>query len=141
MDLFKEKVVTSYNKTLGKGVNYFTKKLLKFSKQTGSTFEKSLFSIGREMVRPKTGGKRKKNGKLIPVQVTAKSRRQYKHWGRVVGNFGRRPKDQQAREQMVVSDDSENVYHTLPKQKKTKNQQVHSLKTAVEANRPAAKKH
>ena len=35
IDLFKEKVVISYNKTLGKGVNhYFTKKLLKFSKQT-----------------------------------------------------------------------------------------------------------
>ena len=141
MDLFKEKVVTSYNKTLGKGVNYFTKKLLKFSKQTGSTFEKSLFSIGKEIVRPKTGGKRKKNGKLIPVQVTAKSRRQYKHRGRVVGNFGRRPKDQQARVRMVVSDDHENVYHTLPKQKKNKKSGSSLTETAVEANRPEAKKH
>ena len=141
MDLFKQKVVTSYSKTLGKGVNYFTKKLLKFSKQTGSTFEKSLFSIGKEISKPKTGGKRKKNGKLIPVQVTAKSRRQYKHRGRVVGNFGRRPKDQEKRTQLVISEDNENVYHTLPKQKKTKNQQIHSLKNAVESNRPGAKKH
>ena len=118
-----------------------TKKLLKFSKQTGSTLEKSLFSIGKEISKPKTGGKRKKNGKLIPVQVTAKSRRQYKHRGRVVGNFGRRPKDQEKRTQLVISEDNENVYHTLPKQKKTKNQQIHSLKNAVESNRPGAKKH
>ena len=100
MDLFKEKVVTSYNKTLGKGVDhYLTKKLLKFSKQTGSTFEIFLFSIGKEIVRPKTGGKRKKNDKLIPVQVTAKKQRHHKHRLRVVG------KDQNARMQMIVSED------------------------------------
>ena len=45
--------------------------------------------------------------------------------------------------QMVVTDEDENFYHTLPKHKKIKkkNQQIHSLKSAVEANRPAAKKY
>ena len=73
MDMFKQKIITTYKKTLGKGVKYFTKKLQKFSKQTGTTLENSLFSIGREITKPKISGKKKKNGKLIPI------RRQYKH--------------------------------------------------------------
>ena len=113
--MFKQKIVTTYNKTLGKGVKYFTKKLQKFSKQSGTALEKSLFSIGKEISRPKTGGRKKKTGKLIPIQVSAKSHRQYKHRGRVVGNFGRRPNDQAQRVQMVIRDDSENVFYTLPK--------------------------
>ena len=76
-------------------------------------------------------GKKRKIGKLIPVQVTAKSRREYKHRGRVVGLPGRRHKDKEVRKQMVVGEQSEFVYHTLPKQKKD----------AVNQNRPGAKKH
>ena len=79
------------------------------------------------MVRAKTGGKRKRNGKLIPVQVTAKSRRQYKHRGRVVGNFGRRAKDKKTRMQMVVTGEHENFYHTFPKHKKIKKKSANSL--------------
>ena len=142
MDALKAKVVSSYDKTLGKGVKYFTKKLLKFSKQNNTSLEKSLFSVGKELSRSKTcGKKKKKNSKLIPVQVTAKSRREYKHRGRVVGNIGRRTKDQEQRLQMVVTDEVDNVYHTLPKQKKIKNKQLHSLKEAVDSNRPGSKKH
>ena len=95
---------------LKKGVKYFTNSL-----------EKSLLSIGKEMNKPRGSGKRKKIGKLIPVQVTAKSRREYKHRGRVVGTAGRRLKDQEERRQLVVSENEENVYHTLPKQNKKKN--------------------
>ena len=142
IDFFKEKVCHAYqSSSLKKGVKFFTKKLRKFTKQTDNSLEKSLFSIGKEMTKPRGGGKRKKIGKLIPVQVTAKSRGEYKHRGRVVGTAGRRVKDQEERRQLVVSEKEENVYHTLPKQKKTKNKQVHSLKQAVESNRPGAKKH
>ena len=141
MDSFKSKIVSSYQATLKKGVKYFTKKLQKLSKQNKSSLEQSLFNIGKEMSNPKSRGKRKKIGKLIPVQVTAKSRREYKHRGRVVGTLGRRPKDQEKRVQMVVREEEDNVYHTLPKQKKVNNKQVHSLNNAVELNRPGAKKH
>ena len=75
------------------------------------------------------------------MQVTAKSRREYKHRGRVVGTAGLRIKYQEERRYLVVSEREENVYHTLPKQKRTKNKQAHSLKQAVESNRPGAKKH
>ena len=139
MDNFKAKVVTSYQNILKKGVKYFTKKLQKFSKQNEKTLEKSLFSIGKEISKQKAGGRKRKTGKLIPIQVSAKSRRDYKHRGRVVGTSGRRPNDQNRRVQMVVRDEEENVYHSLPKQKKGKNKQVHSLKQSVDMNQPAAK--
>ena len=42
---------------------------------------------------------------------------------------------------MVVCEHSEFVYHTLPKQKKTKNKQSHSLKDAVAQNRPGARRN
>ena len=141
MNHFKDIVVKSYKNTLKKGVKYFTKKLNKFSKQKETTLEKSLFSIGKELNKPKTGGKKRKTGKLIPIQVAAKSRRQYKHRGRRLGVPGRRPKDQENRVQMVVREEDESVYHSLPKQKKTKPKPAHSLKLSVEENHPAAKKH
>ena len=81
-------------------------------------------------------GERKKIGK-----VTAESRRLYKHRGRGSANQGRRHRDQEARVQIVITETYENVYHSLPKQKKSKNKQTHSLKDSVSSNRPAAKKH
>ena len=111
------------------------------AKQTNTSLEKSLFDIGKELNKSGNKLKKKKIGKLIPVQVTAKSSREYKHRGRVVGVAGRRHKDQKSRKQLVVNDNSENVYHTLPKQKTTRNKQSHSLKDAVDNNRPGAKKH
>ena len=42
--------------------------------------------------------------------------------------------------QMVVSDDYETVYHTLPKQKNKKSSNSLTENT-VKSNRPAAKKH
>ena len=97
--------------------------------------------IGKELNNPKTGGKKRKIGKLIPIQVTAKSRRQYKHRGRTLGVSGRRPKDQNNRVQMVVGEDGENVFHSLPKQKNSKQKPKHSLTHSVETNIPSAKKH
>ena len=52
--------VSSDKTTFKKGVRYFTKKLQKFSKQNENSLEKSLFSIGKEMNKAKTSGKRKK---------------------------------------------------------------------------------
>ena len=111
------------------------------AKQTNTSMEKSLFDIGKEVNNSKKTGRKKKIGKLIPVQVTAKMRREYKHRGRVLGVAGRRHKDQESRKQMVVTDHSEDVYHTLPKQKKGRNKQSHSLREAVDDNRPGSKKH
>ena len=42
---------------------------------------------------------------------------------------------------MKVNNEDDNVYHTLPRQKTTKNKEIHSLKQSVDKNKPAAKKH
>ena len=85
MDGLKEKILTTYEKKLKKVVKYFTKKLEKLSKQNILSLEKSLFNIEKGVNKPQKSGIKKKIGKLIPVQVTAKSLREYKHRGRVVG--------------------------------------------------------
>ena len=40
---------------------------------------------------------------------------------------------------MKVNNEDDNVYHTLPRQKTTKNKEIHSLKHSVDKNKPAAK--
>ena len=138
----KSKVVLSVgDKGVRKGVKYFTKNLLKAAKGSTENFEKSLFSLGREINNPKSRGRERKTGKLIPIQVTAKSRRAYKHRGRTVGLLGRRPKDQNKRSQLVVTEAGDNVYHSLPKQKKLRKKKVHCFQASVDLNKPAAKKH
>ena len=141
LDGFKNKVKLSYSKDLKKGVKNLTKHLIKITKGNFNTLKQAMFNIGKDVSNNKSAGKKRKKGKLIPIQVTAKSRRQYKHRGRTVGQLGRRPKDQEKRMQMLVSDEGDNVYHSLPKQKKSKNKAIHSLKHSVENNKPAAKKH
>ena len=66
LESFKAKVMGAYQKSsLKKGVKYFTKQLRKFTKQNDNSLEKSLFSIGKEINKPKSGGKRKKLGDLF----------------------------------------------------------------------------
>ena len=42
---------------------------------------------------------------------------------------------------MVVEEDDEGVYHSLPRQKKTKRKPKYSMNDDVTKNRPSAKKH
>ena len=59
----------------------------------------------------------------------------------MVGLLGRRPKDQEQRTQLLVGRNEDNVYHTLPNQKKSKWKEIQSLKHSVQINKPAFKKH
>ena len=52
-----------------------------------------------------------------------------------------KPKDQDEKAQLVVTEDGDNVLHSLPKQKKAKLKPKHSLNYSVERNIPSAKKH
>ena len=67
--------------------------------------------------------------------------RGYKHRGRSANRSGRRVKDQPSRSIMVVEEDDEGVYHSLPRQKKTKRKPKYSMNDDVTKNRPSAKKH
>ena len=61
--------------------------------------------------------------------------------GRAVAPLGRKRVDQRKRKQLVVNEDDESVWHTLPNQKKKRQKHPHNLNAAVLANRAAEKKH
>ena len=130
----------SQDKDYIKSIKAFTKSLNKTSSSRKPIFKRSLFTFAKEQSAP--NGRRGKNGKLIPVQSTAKARRLFKHRGRVPAPSGRRHDDQNKRKQMVVTDETENVWYSLPSQKKRRTaHHPHSLAAAVSANRAAEKKH
>ena len=55
--------------------------------------------------------------------------------------MGRRRKDLGKRKQLNIEDEGESVWYALPKQKRKKIGQAHSLALAVEQNKAGAKKH
>ena len=88
-------------------------------------------------------GKKRKIGRNINVQPTAMARRIFRSRGKGAARTGRRIQDQESGKRQIVLDenDDENVYFSLPKQKKRKTRQKHSLKNSVDENRPNPKKH
>ena len=71
----------------------------------------------------------------------AKARRVRKNAVRTLALMGRRRKDGEKRNQLNIEEDSESVWHSLPKQKKRKPARIHSLSADVESNRAGSKKH
>ena len=88
-------------------------------------------------------GKKKKIGRNINVQPTAIAPRRFWSKGKGAARTGRRLEDQEPGKRQIVLDknDDENVFFSLPKQKKRRKQQKHSLKDSVNENRPNPKKH
>ena len=102
-----------------------------------------MFSLGQEQSAPEKSGKKRKTSFLIPIQVSAKSRRLHKASGNGPSTAGRRPNDHpQSKSQLNIEDDEDGiVYHALPKQKQQKRKPEHSLSTSVSLNKPNPKKH
>ena len=112
---------------------------------TGTTqaLEKIHYSVGKETSSVVGKGKKRKIGRNINVQPTALARRTFPSKGKSAARHGRRLKDQEpGKRQLVINEnDEEELYFSLPKQKKRKTQQKHSLKESVDQNRPNPKKH
>ena len=70
------------------------------------------------------------------------ARRIFRSRGKGAARTGRRiqDQDQESGKRQIDENDDENVYFSLPKQKKRKTRQTHSLKR-VDENRPNPKKH
>ena len=96
-----------------------------------------LHGIGNEVAAPKKNGKKMKKGKLIPVQTTAKGRRDNPHSGRGPSTKGRRVKDLPK----SVKVTERGTLRSLPKQKTKPLKQKHSLVEAVRSNKSSAKNH
>ena len=85
----------------------------------------------------------RKIGRNINVQPTAIARRRFRSKGKAAARTGKRLEDQEPGKRQIVLDenDDENVFFSLPKQKKRRKQQKHSLKDPVNENQPNPKKH
>ena len=92
------------------------------------------------MTAPLSLGKKKKLG-LIPVQVTARSRRKFKLRGSRSAIMGAPTKSQAVKRQLESNEDEEIVRHKLPALKKKKTKQHHSLQNDVSLSRRSSKKH
>ena len=86
-------------------------------------------------------GKKKKNGSVIPVLAHSKSRRTYKHRGNRAVPAGRKFNDPKVRKQMVINDQTDNVYYALPISREKARRQEHNLQKDISLNRSSAKKH
>ena len=112
----------------------FKKKFKKAFKGKENTLVRKLHDFGID--------KKKNNSHLILVQTTAVARRVNDYKGRGRSTAGRRPKKSAQKTQMFLGENDEggSIFHSAPYSVR-KSVQPHSLKTAVAANRPNAKKH
>ena len=106
---------------------------------TNSAIQKALHIFAKDVVNIIKKG-RKKNSGSIPVQNTAKSRRQIKHRGSGPSQMGRPTKEQNLRVQLIVNEEEDLVAHSFPRSRKNP-KHPHSLAEAVANNRPGEKKH
>ena len=109
-----------------------------------TALQKSLAQFGKSVTQSSTVMKRKKLG-MIPVQVTAKSRRAFKIRGSRTAPSGRPRKGQSLSLQMNLDDDEEDsgiLRHKLPSKKKQKGSgNSHNLMASVSAGKGPSKKH
>ena len=122
-------------------IEVFSRQLEKLGKvKRDSALQKTLCSFGKSVTESLSQGKKKKLGR-IPVQVTARSRRTFRLRGSRMAIMGAPTKTQAVKRQLEVDDKDETLRHILPKLKKKKTKQKHSLKTDVEKNQRCSKKH
>ena len=122
------------NDGVKKSMKYFNKKIRSMLTGTTQALQRINYSIGQESSSVKGKGKKRKIGKNINVQPTALARRTFPSKGKQELEPGRR-------QVFLNENDEEDVYFSLPKTKKRKTQQKHSLKESVDNNRPNPKKH
>ena len=126
-----------------KSVRYFNKKIRKMLTGTTQALQKINYSLGQELSSVVGWGKKRKIGRNINVQPTALARQTFLSKGKNAAKHGRCLKEQESGKQQIVlnQDDEEEVYFSLPKRKRRKTQEKHSLKESVDQNRPNPKKH
>ena len=127
-----------------KALDYLEKNIDRLPCTVDAALQKSLTEFGKSVNLTSRGLKRKKSG-MIPVQVTAKSRRVYKLRGSRSAHTGRPRKEHKLAVQMNVDDDEEAggvLRHKLPyKKRKVGKGNVHDLMSAVSEGRGPSKKH
>ena len=99
------------------------------------------YGFGHELSAKQKSGKKKKNGKSIPVQATAISRRTYRHRGRSAAVSGRKPKPSNVTQFIITENDDGATYHSQPVPNKRPKRAGNNLAADVASNRPGVSRH
>ena len=129
--------ITGYEKAL----NVLEKHVGGMPFTNDAAIEKALCTFGQNETAAVSVRKRKKSS-LIPVQVTARSRRKYTLRGSRSAIQGAPRKETRLKQQLVIdSAEREVLYHKLPSGRKKKKNNPHNLMESVAANRGLERKH
>ena len=145
LSLLQEKISLRIEKDpagYSKALDILEKTIKRLPDSVDSALQKSLSQFGKSVTQSSSVLKRKKIG-LIPVQVTAKSRRVYKIRGSRSAVAGRPRLGLKLSVQMNVDDENEDdgvLRHKLPTKKRKKGD-IHDLMSSVGAGRGPSKKH
>ena len=123
-----------------KSLSIFEKHLDRMPKMNDTTLQKALCTFGQESFAPVRMSKQKK-ARMIPIQVTARSRRKYTMRGSRVAQGGAPRKENGLTRQLVVGEEEDVVYYKLPGAKKKQKKNKHDIMDAVDNVREAEKKH
>ena len=131
-----------HDKSVQKCFNTLAKKVSHSVQGGVETFKRYCYGFGLELSAKQKSGKKKKNGKSIPVQVTAITRRTFKHRGRSAAVSGRKPKPASNLKQFIITDNDDGaMFHSQPMPNKRSKRGQHSLSSDVASNRPGVTRH
>ena len=125
-----------HDKSVQKCFNTLSKKVSKSVQGGVETFKRYCYGFGLELSAKQKSGKKKKNGKSIPVQATAISRRTYRHRGRSAAVSGRKPKSSNVTQFIITEIDDSATYPSQPVPNKRPKRAGNNLAADVASNRP-----
>ena len=131
------------DKSVQKCFEVFTKKVASSVQGGVEKFKRYCYGFGKELSTKQKNGKKKKNGKTIPVQPTAVSRRTFRHRGRSAAVSGRKPKPARNVSQVFITDQDDGgaLYHSQPVPNKRQKRGGHNLAADVANNQPGVTRH
>ena len=114
--IWKTKLVSNFksDKSIGRALASLHTRIKKQINGNPETFKRHLFEMGSSPSLQMGKGRKKKNGSIIPVLAHSRSRRTFKQRGNRAVPAGRKFKDPKVRKQMVINDQTDNVYYALP---------------------------
>ena len=134
--MYIEAILEDYenDEKLRKGASTVATQMSAALKGGKEAVKEHLFKMGQQPTTQLRQGRKRKNSSVIPSQQMAKSRRKFKTQGKAPA--GRKPNNTNLQSQLVVGEETENVYYALPSSSQSKRtSKKHSLQQMVEENR------
>ena len=123
-----------------KSLSIFEKHLDRMPKLNDTALQRAPCTFGQESFAPVRMSKQKK-ARMIPIQVTARSRRKYTMRGSRVAQSGAPRKENGLTRQLVVGEEEDVVYYKLLGAKKKQKKNKHDIMELLTMPEEQRKKH